>query len=64
MPVFDMTYILLVMLPTMGLAMLASFLTKSTFSKYSRIRSKKGYTGAEAARIMLERHGVYDCRIE
>ena len=59
-----MTYILFVMLPTMGLAMLASFLTKSTFSKYSKIRSRKGYTGAEAARIMLERNGVYDCRIE
>lgn len=64
MPYFDMTYILFVMLPTMGLAMLASFLTKSTFAKYSKIRSRKGYTGAEAARIMLERNGVYDCRIE
>ena len=49
MPYFDMTYILFVMLPTMGLAMLASFLTKSTFAKYSKIRSRKGYTGAEAA---------------
>lgn len=59
-----MTYILFVMLPTMGLALLASFLTKSTFKKYSRIIGSKGVTGAEAARIMLEKSGVYDCRIE
>lgn len=59
-----MTYILFVMLPTMGLALLASFLTKSTFKKYSRIVGSKGVTGAEAARIMLEKSGVYECRIE
>jgi uncharacterized protein len=55
---------LLIALPCAVLAMGASFLTKSTFKRYSRVRGSRGYTGAEAARIMLEKAGVYDCRIE
>lgn len=60
---FDPIYWLFI-LPGLGLSVLASWMTKSTFTKYSRVRGSKGLTGAEAARIMLERNGVHDCRIE
>lgn len=55
---FDPTYMLLVMLPTMVLSMGASWMTKSTFKKYSRQRSSTGLTGAEAARRMLAQAGI------
>jgi len=50
--------------PAMILAMLASFYTKSTFQKYSRVRSSSGLTGAQAAAQMLSSKGIYDVDIE
>lgn len=57
----DPLYLYLVF-PAIILAMIASFKVKSTFSKYSKERSL--YTGAEAARRVLESNGVYNVRIE
>ena len=59
---FDPTY-LLFMLPALALSAWASFRTKSAFDKYSRVRSGTGYTGAQAARIMLDREGLHDVKI-
>ena len=59
---FDPMY-LLFMAPALALSMWASFRTKSAFKKYSRVRSGIGYTGAQAARVMLEREGLYDVKI-
>lgn len=59
----DLWYFLFIA-PGFLLALLASAMTKSTFAKYSRIRGSKGLTGAQAAKTMLERNGVYDCTIE
>ena len=59
---FDPTY-LLFMLPALALSAWASFRTKSAFNKYSRVRSGTGYTGAQAARIMLDREGLHDVKI-
>lgn len=55
---------LMMLVPAMLLAGLASILTQSTFSRYSRIGSSSGLTGAQAARLMLERQGVYDVSIK
>jgi len=60
---FDPLYWMLT-LPGLLLSMLASFYVKSAFSRYSRVRSQRGLTGAEAAAAMLQRAGVYDVRIE
>ncbi len=60
---FDPLYWMLA-LPGLLLSMLASFYVKSAFSQYSRVRSQRGLTGAEAAAAMLQRAGVYDVRIE
>ena len=51
-------------LPAMALSMWASFRTKSAFNKYSQVRSATGYSGAEAARMMLDREGLHNVKIE
>jgi Zn-dependent membrane protease YugP len=61
---FDMTYMLLVVLPGMVLSGAASMYLKSTFKKYESIGTRQNLTGAEAAQVMLERAGVTHCRIE
>lgn len=60
---FDPLY-LIVMIPVLILSGLASATVKSTFGKYSRVRTSTGLTGAEAAERMLRRAGVNDVRIE
>ncbi len=61
---FDMTYMLLVVLPGMVLSGGASWLVKRTFKKYESVGTQSGMTGAEAANAMLQRAGVTNCRIE
>ena len=60
---FDMTYLVLVM-PAVLLAMLASSRVNSTFKKYSTQYSRRRITGADAARTVLDRNGLRDVRIE
>ena len=59
---FDPMY-LLFMLPALALSAWASFRSKSAFDKYSKVRSGTGYTGAQAARVMLDREGLHDVKI-
>lgn len=59
-----MSYMLLVMLPGMVLSGLASMMVKRTFAKYENVGTQSNMTGAEAAKLMLERQGVTDCKIE
>ena len=58
---FDTTYILVLI--GIGLTMLASLKLKSTFSKFSRIRSVSGYTGQEVAGMILNANGIYDVNV-
>lgn len=60
---FDWTYLVLV-LPAIILAMAAQGKVSSTFNKYSRVPSRIGITGAEAARRIMEQNGIYDVSIE
>lgn len=59
---FDSTY-LLVLIGAV-LCIIAQIRVKSTYSKYSRIRSRSGLTGAQAAQRILQLSGIYDVRIE
>ena len=59
---FDMTYVILV-LPCLILAMLASSNVNNTFKKYSRQMSRRGITGAEAAQRVLNAHGIRNVQI-
>ena len=60
---FDWTYLVLV-LPCMIFALIASANVKSTFNKYSEQYSQRRLTGAEAARRVLQHNGVSGVRIE
>lgn len=59
----DMSYVILV-LPCILLSLWASSNVNSTFKKYSNQFSRRGLTGAEAARRVLSAHGVGNVRIE
>lgn len=59
---FDPMY-LLFMLPALGLSLVASFMTKAAFNKYSKVRAASGRTGAQAAQDMLDAAGLKDVKI-
>lgn len=61
--IFDPLYLLFA-LPGLLLAMAASFMTKSTFKKYSQVGSSSHYSGAQAARRLLDVAGIYDVKVE
>ena len=66
MPYFygiDWTYIVIV-LPCIILAGIASASVNSTFKKYNKQISRRRITGAEAAQRVLSSNGVYNVRIE
>ena len=60
---FDWTYLFLV-LPAMIFAMIASAGVNSTFAKYSKQYSSRGVTGAQAARLVLDKNGLQNIPIE
>lgn len=60
---FDWTYFFLV-LPAMIFAMIASAGVNSTFAKYSKQYSSRGVTGAQAARLVLDKNGLQNIPIE
>ena len=45
-------------------ALFAQFRVQSTFAKYAKVHSKKGVTGADAARAILNRNGLQHVSIE
>ncbi len=59
----DWTYIVLV-LPCVIFALIASASVKSTFNRYSNQLSSRHITGAEAAQQVLRFNGITDVRIE
>lgn len=60
---FDPMYLLFA-LPGLLFALYASFMTKTTFAKYSKITSSTGVSGAEAAKRLLDDAGIHDVGIE
>ena len=59
---FDPTYFLVLI--GLVLCLGASALVNSTMRKYSKVRNMRGITGAEAARNLLNREGLYNVQIE
>lgn len=60
---FDMNYLLLVLVPGLIMSGIASLMVKSAFSRYSQVGTRRGFTGAQAAQIMMEQAGIHDVRI-
>ena len=54
---FDWTYVVFV-LPMVILSLIAQVKVKSTYTKYSRILSRRGLTAEQAARMILDRNGL------
>ncbi|HOE60546.1 MAG TPA: zinc metallopeptidase [Kiritimatiellia bacterium] len=63
-PYFYDPRLILVMLPALILAGIASVLVKTTFNRYARVRAYSGMTGAQAAERMLRANGVFDVTVE
>ncbi len=59
---FDPTYFLVIIGAVICIA--ASSYMNSTFKKYARVRSRTGMTGADVAKKILSRAGIYDVTIE
>lgn len=55
---------ILVLIPAMIFAFWAQIRVNSTFKKYSRVPSRRGLTGAEAARRVLDANGLRHITIE
>lgn len=51
-------------LPAMLIALLAQAKVKGAYNKYSRVNSGTGLTGAQVARRILDRNGLYDVVIQ
>lgn len=60
---FDWTYLVIVM-PMVLLAMIASANVNSTYKKYSKVISKSGYTANDVVRNILNAYGLNHIRIE
>lgn len=55
---------LLFMVPTIILMFWAQHRVKSTFQKYSQVPNQRGMSGAEAARYILDSHGLSNVPVE
>ena len=60
---FDPMYILIVLIPGLLISGGASLLVRAPFNKYSRVGSRHGYTGAQAAERLLSDAGIYDVSV-
>lgn len=58
---FDPTYIFVII--AFGLTMAAQSYMTNTFNKFQRVGSSSGLTASEAAKIILEKNGIYDVKI-
>lgn len=59
---YDFQYMLWI-LPGLLLSLWASWRTRSAFKKYSRVRTARGITGAQAAQEMLRAAGISDVKV-
>ena len=60
---FDPLYMMMI-LPGVALALLATFVTKSTFAKYAQVAASSGLSGSQAARRLLDSQGLRDVPVE
>lgn len=61
---FDPTYLLFVMLPALGLSLLAQFFVRSAYSKWGNTRNSAGLSGYEVAQRIMARTNVHGVQLE
>ncbi len=59
---YDSTFLILI--PALIISAWAQMKVKSTFDRYSRVRSINQYTGAQVARMLLDAEGLYDVPVQ
>ncbi len=59
---FDWTYLILI--PAVILSLWAQSNVNNTFRKYAKVQSRRGSTGAEIARKILDMNGLHQVKIE
>lgn len=59
---YDSTFLILI--PALILSAWAQLKVKSTFRKYSKVRSVNGMTGADVARKLLDDEGLFDVQVQ
>lgn len=57
-------YYFAIMLPFIIIAIYAQIKVKTTFNRYSKVKSSRGITGAQAASELLSRNGLSRVRVE
>ena len=57
-------YSLIVLLPVMIFTIIVQFRVKSTFERFDRVPTVRRISGAEAARRILDKNGLYNVRVE
>ena len=60
---YDYYYLVLVM-PMIVFSLIAQYKVNSTFNKYSKINTLRAQTGYDSARMILDKNGLYDVKIE
>lgn len=60
---FDPMYVVMVILPGFVLSGIASTWMKSAFNRYSKVATRRGFTGAQAAERLMQQAGINDVRI-
>ena len=53
----------IILIPVLILSVYAQFQVSGSFNRYSRVRNRRGITGAQAAYEVLKAHGVFDVEI-
>ena len=61
-PFFDSSFVLLI--PAILFALYAQSKVKSSFNRYLRVPTQKGYTGYDVARAILDKNGLRDVPVE
>lgn len=62
--VFDLNYVLIVLIPGLILGLWAQAKVHSAYARASRLRTRRGVTGAEVARAILDTSGIHDVSVE
>lgn len=63
-PYFYYDWTMLLMIPALILSLWAQASVNGTFRKYSDVYNRRGMTGAEVARRILDHNGLYQVRVE
>ncbi len=64
MPFYYYDWTMILLIPALILSLWAQAAVTGTFKKYSKVYSRRGMTGAEVARRILDHNGLYQVKIE